>query len=179
MTLERFLEMPERKPPLEFEDGEVIQKVSPKLKHIILQDWLAQRVNATGRPRRLARAFAELRVTFGGQSYVPDVSVFRWERLPRAADGEWVDDVREPPDLVVEVVSPKQSVTRLLRRCIWYVRNGVAAALLVDEKDRSVFVFRPGADPTAVRGPGEVDLTDVVPGLRFAADDLFAALRED
>jgi Uma2 family endonuclease len=175
LTLEQFLELPERKPPLEYEDGQVTRKVSPKLKHVLLQRWLADRIDAAA-PGSFV-ALPELRVTFGGQSCVPDVSVFQWGRLPVAADGEWVDDIFEPPDLVVKVVSPKQSVMRLLRRCIWYVRNGVGVALLVDGTDRSVVVLRLGTDPLAARGADAVDLTDVVPGLRFTASDLFSALR--
>jgi Uma2 family endonuclease len=157
LTLEQFLEL------------------SPKLKHVLLQRWLADRIDAAA-PGSFV-ALPELRVTFGGQSYVPDLSVFRWARLPVASDGEWVDDIVEPPDVVVEVVSPKQSVMRLLRRCISYVRNGVAVALLVDSTDRSVVVLRPGTDPVAARGAEVVDLTDVVPDLRFAAGELFSALR--
>jgi Uma2 family endonuclease len=179
LTLEQFLELPERKPPLEYEDGQVTRNVSPKLKHIVIQDWVVHRVNAIGRPRRVARAFPELRATFAGRSVVPDVAVYRCERLPRSVDGEWLDDVRDAPDVIVGVVSPRQSITRLIRHCLWYVRNGVRAALLVDEKDRSVVAFRPGVDTQTVRGADAVDVRDPVPDLRFTADELFSAPRAD
>src|SRR5919204_4704254 len=90
MTLEQFLKLREKKPPLEYEDGEVTQKVSPKTRHIVLQVWLVEELNRRLRGRKVAMAFPELRVTFGGRSYVPDVSVFRWERLPRTPEGEWI-----------------------------------------------------------------------------------------
>jgi Uma2 family endonuclease len=118
MTLEQFLKLREKKPPLEYEDGEVTQKVPPKTRHIVLQVWLVEELNRRLRGRKVAMAFPELRVTFGGQSYVPDVSVFRWERLPRTPEGEWIDDVYQPPNLIAEVVSPRQSVNRLIRRCL-------------------------------------------------------------
>jgi Uma2 family endonuclease len=175
MTLERFLEMPERKPALEFEDGEVVRRAGRTLRQIVLMQWLQEAVDAN----RDFVALPGLRVTFGGQSCVPDVSVFRWQQLPRTADGEWADDVFAPPTVAVEVLKRRQPVARLLRRCIWYVRNGVVAGLLVDEKDRSVFVFRAGTNPVAVRGGDVIDVTDVVPGLRFTADELFSALREE
>ncbi len=37
LTLERFLRLPEAKPALEFIDGKVVQKVSPKRTHSTIQ----------------------------------------------------------------------------------------------------------------------------------------------
>ena len=121
MTLEAFLQLPEEKPALEYEDGRITQKVSPKLKHADLQAELAALIRAFGRPRQLAMAYPELRTTFGGRSYVPDVAVFRWERIPTGPDGELVNEVFTPPDIAIEIVSPHQSSTRLIRKCLWYV----------------------------------------------------------
>lgn len=45
------------------------------------------------------------------------------------------------PDLIVEIASPGQSISALVRRCLWYVQEGVAVALLVDPDDRSVLVL--------------------------------------
>ena len=92
LTLEEFLKLPEKKPALEFEDGVVTQKVAPKGRHSALQFDLAERFNHFARPLRLARAFPELRTTFGGVSRVPDVAVYRWERIPRDAAGDVADD---------------------------------------------------------------------------------------
>src|SRR5690242_18087723 len=118
LTLEEFLVLPEQKPELEYEDGEVTQKVSPKARHSVLQSACAEAVDRRYRRRKVAMAFPELRCTFGGQSYVPDVSVLRWDRIPRTADGRVADDVLWPPDIAIEIVSPGQSVNALVRRCI-------------------------------------------------------------
>src|SRR2546427_470977 len=91
LTLEEFLKLPEEEPALEYEDGEVTQKVSPQGRHSVLQGELVQRVNAFGRPRKLARAFPELRTTFAGRSRVPDVSVYLWERIPTTSEGRIAD----------------------------------------------------------------------------------------
>lgn len=125
LTLEEFLKLPEEKPALEFEEGRIIQKVSPKARHSAVQLRLCELFNGVTRRRRLALAFPALRATFGGRSYVPDVSVIRWDRLPRAPDGTIADDFVAPPDIAVEIVSPEQGVNTLVRRCIWYVENGV------------------------------------------------------
>jgi len=175
LTLEQFLRLSERKPPLEFEDGEVKKKVSPKQRHSRLQVQLIRLIDRLGAPA--LDVLPELRVTFAGQSLVPDLAALRRERVPIDEHGEPEDDVFIPPDLVVEIVSPKQAVTTLVRRCVWYVENGVRIALLVDPADKSVILFRPDQPTRALRGDAVVDLTDLTPGLRFSAAEVFAALR--
>jgi Uma2 family endonuclease len=177
LTLDEFLALPEEKPALEFEDGKATQKVSPKARHSGLQTDLAERFNRLARRRKLARAFAELRVTLEGQSYVPDISVFRWERIPRLSDGTLVDDVLIPPDITVEIVSPGQRVNALVRRCLRYVGLGVQIALLVDPDDESVVLFRRDTAAVALRGPDPIELDEVLPGFKLTVAELFKSLR--
>src|SRR5437764_5476383 len=110
LTLAEFLRLPEEKPALEFQDGMVTQKVSPQGQHGWLQGKLAELFNHFAEPLRLARAFTETRVTFDGASLVPDVVVYRWDRIPRTPAGEVANRFTEPPDLAVEIGSPDQSV---------------------------------------------------------------------
>jgi len=120
MTLEDFLRLPDwKKPYLEYEEGTITQKVSPKAKHSRLQKALVLRFDTSGATGKVAEAFAELRFSFRGRSYIPDVSVYRHGRIPRDASGEIADDFFELPDIVVEMLSPKQRVTRVIRRCVW------------------------------------------------------------
>jgi Uma2 family endonuclease len=178
MTLDEFLALPEEEPALEFEpDGTVTQKVSPKGRHSSLQGEFIKLIDAFGIPRRLARAFPELRTVFGGAAYVPDVAVYRWERIPPTAEGEVPDDFTEPPDIAVEIISPGQTVTTLVRKCIWYVEHDVTLALLVDPVDRSVLLFRPNAIPRALRATDAIDLSEVLPGFEATVDQLFSALK--
>jgi len=178
LTLEEFLQLPEEEPPLEYFGGTVSQKVSPKARHSALQAELVERINACARPPRIARAFPELRTTFAGQSHVPDVSVFRWERIRREPNGELADDVLTSPDIAIEIVPPKQSVNRLLRRCRWYVSNGVKIALLVDPDDRSVVAFLADGAVCDWHGTDRMDLNSVVPGFELTVEQLFKALTE-
>ena len=177
VTLEEFLKLPEKKPALEYEDGRVTQKVSPKGQHSLLQASLVASLNAFLRPRGIAVAFTELRATYAGRSLVPDVSVYRWERIPRNETGEVADDFLQPPDIAIEIVSPQQSVNRLIRRCTRFNDDGVDVALLVDPSDRSVMLFRPGARPQSLSGDDAVNLTDVLPGLQLTVRDLFDSLK--
>jgi Uma2 family endonuclease len=143
LTLEEFLKLPEEKPSREFVDGEVTQKPPYLGQRSALQLAIARFVDDFAGPRKLAFAFPELRSNYAGASRVPDVSVYRWERIPVDSDGLVADDFFEPPDLVVEIDSPNQRVNALVRRCLWFVTHGVRIALLVDPDDDSVVVFRP------------------------------------
>ncbi|MEN9207132.1 MAG: hypothetical protein Q6L50_09665 [Gloeomargarita sp. GMQP_bins_120] len=39
-------------------------------------------MNQVAQPSRIALAFPELRCLFGGDVFVPNIAVFRWERIP-------------------------------------------------------------------------------------------------
>lgn len=177
LSLEDFLRLPEEEPALEYEDGVVTQKMSPKGKHSRTQYRMAELFNRVAEPARQAIAFPELRATFGGRSYVPDVSIYRWERIPVDEAGEVRHDFTEPPDIAVEIASPEQGAGALIRRCLWYIANGVRATLLVDPDDKTVLVFRHGQAPQALRGADEADLTDVIPGFTLSAQQVFDALK--
>jgi len=177
LTLEEFLKLREEEPPLEFEGGVVAQKVSPKARHSVLQRELIKWIDRSAEINKVAQVFPELRATFAGVSRVPDISVYRQERIPLDVNGFVVDDFTEPPDIAIEIVSPEQSVNALVRRCVWYVAHGVGVALLVDPADRSVLAFRPGQLPLAWRESDRIDLSEVLPDFTLTVEELFAPLR--
>ena len=176
MSLQAFLELPEEEPALEFDDGVVTQKVSPQGKHSILTYRLAERFNRFAEPRQLAFAFPELRTTFADFSPVPDIAIYRWERIPRDSDGTVANRFVEPPDLAIEIVSPQQSVTSLVRKCLRFVERGVPIVLLIDPGDESVLRFGPSADVQVLRGADPIDLSEVLPGFELTAQAVFDLL---
>ncbi len=76
LSLDEFLKLPETKPGSEFIDGQIIQKPMPQGKHSTLQSDLTPAINTILKPIHIARAYSELRCTFGNRSIIPDVSVF-------------------------------------------------------------------------------------------------------
>ena len=176
LSLEQFLALPEKKPALEYEEGRITQKVSPQEQHGRLQLGVGGLIDQFAIPRKLAMAFSELRYTFGGRSLVPDLSVFRWSRLPVNAVGKITNKTARPPDLVVEIVSPEQSARVLARRCSWLVANGIAVALLIDPEDESILSFRPNQITAPLRGSDRIDLDDILPGFILTVHDVFNLL---
>ena len=87
ITLAEFLKLPETKPASEYINGQIIQKPMAQGEHSTIQGELIIFINAVLKPQKVARAYPELRCTFGGRSIVPDVAVFTWERIPRKENG--------------------------------------------------------------------------------------------
>ena len=158
ITLAEFLALPEEEPALEYFDGTVTQKMSPKGRHGTLEWSTAQVVNLYGIPRKLAQAFPETRTTFAGASYVPDVSVYVWGRIPTDDQGYVLDDFVTAPDIAVEIASPGQGRQKLLDRCQWYVQNGVRVALLIDPRRFTVTELRPDAESRVYRRGQKIEL---------------------
>lgn len=177
MTIDEFLNLPEEEPALEFEDGVVSQKVSPRGQHSRLQSEFEAHVRRQAEARKLAMAFPELRTSFGGRSYVPDVAVYSWDRIPLDSNGRIANDFRIPPDIAVEIVSPEQSVISLVRKCVWYIEHGVRIAILIDPEDESVVLFRPGQPPKVLGGNERIVLDDVLANFDLTVRELFDSLR--
>ncbi len=176
MTLEQFLALPEAEPAFELVDGVVTQKVAPQGQHVLLQLDFATRVNSVTRSQKLALALPELRTTYAGLSRVPDVAIYRWDRIPRLPNGRIANRFTEPPDIAVEIVSPDQTATELVSKCIWYVKNGVRIALIADPDQELVLRFCPNALPDALTGDDRIDLDEVLPGFELTVNQLFVSL---
>ncbi len=87
LTLAEFLELPEEKPALEYDDGVITRKMSPKGPRGRLEYGLGFLIGGYAEPRQLAAVFIEARVSFAGDSFVPDLILYRWDRIPRSPDG--------------------------------------------------------------------------------------------
>lgn len=178
-TLEQFLRLPPEEPALEYWRGEVTQKVSPKGPHGALQYGFGRRIDDVGPLRRLVRVFTETRVTFAGASTVPDVIVFRRERVPRDSAGRVAEDFTVPPDIAVEVLSPGQSRRDVIERCRWYSQNGVPLGIYADPFRGIASLFRAGSDSGELRGADRLDLGEILPDFSLTVDEFFAPLAAD
>ena len=147
LTLAEFLQLPETKPASEYIDGQVIQKPMPQGKHSVIQGELVPAINGVVKSKRIARAFPELRCTFGGRSTVPDIAVFLWNRIPRDENGEVANTFPAAPDWTIEILSPDQSQTKVTKNILHCLRHGTEVGWLIDPGEQTVFVYRPKQEP--------------------------------
>jgi Uma2 family endonuclease len=142
MSLETFLAMPETKPASEFFDGEIIKKPMPQGKHSIVQRELTFTIDRPLRDKKIARAFPELRCTFGGRSTVPDIAVVTWQRIPRDESGAVANVFAIAPDWTIEILSPDQSQTKVVKNILHALKHGALMGWLIDPEEQTVFVYR-------------------------------------
>jgi Uma2 family endonuclease len=176
ITLAEFLEKPDTKPASEYIDGEILQKPMPQGEHSVLQGELLTHINRVGNSAKIAYAFPELRCVFGGKAIVPDIAVFAWENIPRTREGKIANRFEMAPDWLIEILSPEQSVNKVIKKIVFSLKQGTQLAWLIDADDESVTVFYPQALPEVK------EKEDLLPGLealkdwRLSVTEMFAWL---
>jgi Uma2 family endonuclease len=155
-TLEEFLKLPETEPASEYIDNQIIQKPMPQGEHSVIQTELCPAINGVLKPKRIGRAFSELRCTFGGRSIVPDVSIFVWDRIPRKENGGVANAFNLAPDWTIEILSPDQSQTKVTKNILHCLHHGTQLGWLIDPGDQTVLIFMPNQLPQVFDEPQQV-----------------------
>lgn len=179
LSLEEFLKLPETKPASEFINGQIIQKPMPQGKHSAVQGDFVPAVNQVLRTQQIARAFPELRCTFGGKSIVPDVAVFTWDRIPRDSNGKVADRVLVAPDWAIEILSPDQNQTKVIRNILHCLDCGTQMGWLIDPYEESIFAYR--SDRTIAifeQSQDRLPVPDFASPLEFTVGQIFSWLED-
>ena len=179
VTLAEFLQLPETKPASEYIDGQIIQKPMPQGKHSVIQGELVPAINGVVKPKRIARAFPELRCTFGGRSTIPDIAVFLWNRIPRDENGEVANTFLAAPNWTIEILSPDQSQTRVTKNILHCLQHGTEVGWLIDPSEQTVFVYRSKQTPEVLDEPDSIlPVPSFATEFRLTLKELFGWLLE-
>jgi Uma2 family endonuclease len=179
LTLEEFLQLPETEPASEYIDGHIIQKPMPQGKHSTIQGELVPAINTVVKPKRIARAFPELRCTFGNRSIVPDIAVFAWNRIPRDQKQEIANTFLIAPDWTIEILSPDQNQTKVTKNILHCLKHETQMGWLIDPDEQTVFVYRPKQEPDVFDQPdGLLPVPNFANELQLTVQALFAWLSE-
>jgi Uma2 family endonuclease len=141
ISLADFLNLPETKPANEFVDGQIIPKPMPQGQHSTIQGELVSTINALFKPSRIARAYPELRCSFDGNSIIPDVAVFTWQNIPRNPDGKVANVFTIAPDWTIEILSPGQNQSKVVRNILRCLDAGSLMGWLIDPAEELVFIY--------------------------------------
>jgi Uma2 family endonuclease len=179
LTLEEFLQLPETEPAGEYIDGLIIQKPMPQGEHSAIQTELAPAINLVVKPIKIARAFTELRCTFGGRSIVPDIAVFLWGRIPRQENGRVANIFSFAPDWTIEILSPDQSQTKVTKNILHCLKHGTQMGWLIDPEEQSVFVYQPDQPTTVYDEPeSQLPVPEFAKDCNFTVEGLFSWMME-
>lgn len=94
---------------------------------------------------------------------MPAVAVFAWERIQRDSDGKIANQFLVAPDWTVEILSPCQSKTKVMRNILHCLEHGAQMGWLIDPDEELIFVYRDDRTVTIFE-----QAKDVIPVPAFA-----------
>ncbi len=150
-------------PPAKPRHGAVIARLMAALGHFVYEHKLGELFDGqTG--FRLSLEYC----------YEPDISFVSYERMKLILPAAGLDALfHAAPDLAVEVLSPSDSITKTERRMQLYLSYGARLAWMVDPKNKTVRVYRPGQSFELLRGDRFLSGNSVLPGFRVSLARIF------
>lgn len=152
----------------------------PKLPSAALHDETLKRLH------RVLRSWAEAGnrgKAFSETTFVlPDVLDANWIAGSRIPDLMFIlspstvqsDLLTEPPDLVVEIVSPEDKATELDEKIDLYLADGVNLVWIVYPERHKVMVYTPDTDhPQILRVEDDLKGGELMPGFSLPLSELF------
>jgi Uma2 family endonuclease len=177
MTADELLAMPDDGFCYELIKGELI-KVSPPPghEHGLVAMNLASPLHEYVKNKKLGKVYAAetgfLLERNPDTVRAPDVAFVTRERLEEAGPikGYW----RGAPDLVVEVLSPSDTLRRVERNAAHWLESGARRVWIVNPKLHTVNVYRSLTDIDVLTESDTLEGGDVVPGFQIAVAEIFA-----
>jgi Uma2 family endonuclease len=175
MTAEELMELPddgyrhelingelERMPPPGFPHGRIALRLMAPLAEFVWDHDLGEVYDYCG-----------FHLTVNPDTVLgPDAAFVSKQRLREAAEdtGYWPG----PPDVAVEVLSPSDRPARVTRRVSLWFDHGVTQLWIVNEKNRTVTVYRSPSNATTFSGSDYLEAEDLLPGFRLSLDRIFS-----
>lgn len=131
MTVEEFSKLPEDQGPVyhELRHGELVSVTRPKIKHHLIQSRLRDALKAIAP----AGAFVEYEVAFRAlPEYELRVADVAFVNPERAAAMDPDDNLHGAPDLIIEVLSPSNTVSEMYDKEKLCLENGAKEFWVVD-----------------------------------------------
>jgi Uma2 family endonuclease len=104
----------------------------------------------------------------------PDVSFVLAERLRRSPRSF----AELAPDLMVEVKSPTDSLTKLETKILSFLEMGTRVGILINPDDRTVKIYRSGQDTITLQDGETLTVPELLPGWSVAVSDLWSPVFE-
>ncbi len=172
LTLAEFFSLPEGDVTYELVNGQAVPKVSPKYFHSALQTALIILLRNWCKGK--GRVGSEWAIVLQRQGKdwvpVPDVAYISYERLP--ASWKRNEACPVPPELVIEILSPNQSVQELETKAKDYMNAGVSQVWIVAPETQSIIVFSPGNLRQQYTN-NELIVDPLLPGLLLTPQQIF------
>lgn len=160
--------------PCELVAGRIVPMVPPGFEHGEVEFTIGSEIRTFARAHNLGRVS-------GGEAGIytsrnPDtvrgaaVIFISHERYAQKKSSSFLDVA---PDLVVEVLSPSNSLSETMQKLREYFAIGVRLVWVVDPPVQSVYAYRALTDVREFRGDDDLPGDDVLPGFTINVKQLF------
>ena len=177
ITAEQLLEMDAKGMRGELIRGVFCPTMSAGMKHGEIIVNLVMLLGAEIKPNRLGRLMASdsgVKVETDPDTVrEPDIAYFSRDRLALDADVPGYAEV--PPDLVVEVVSPTDSVRGINDKARMWINAGVRLVWVLWPETKMIEVHRPAQPVTTLRETDTLTGEDILPQFSVPVADIFDA----
>ena len=161
--------------PCELVEGEIVKMSPTGEKHGIVEVNLSGELRAFVRERKLGRVS-------GGETGIyirrnpdtvrgADVIFISNERLEKRGSSGFIDVA---PDLVVEIMSPEDRWSKVMKKLGEYFSIGVRLIWVIDPETESAYAYRSLTDVRHLIKTDALTGDDVLPGFRVTVGELFA-----
>ena len=172
LTLDEFWALPKGETAYELVDGRAIPKVSPKEFHSTLTFALTTLLTRWAKGRGRVRLEWALTLKRNGIDWspVPEVTYVSYERLPKSIFRNQACPV--PPEFVIEVISPGQTIRDFENKATDYFNAGVLRLWVVDPEAISITVFSSDGTPRVYMRNTQI-IDTLLPGLKLSTQLIF------
>lgn len=173
-----FMALPDDGHRYEIMDGELIDMGNSGALHGYVCSLLVMSLMSYVLPKKLG-VILDSSTAFkmkNGNKRAPDVSFFAKERLQGITElpTGFLDGA---PDLVVEVLSPGNTVEEIDRKLVEYFENGARLVWVISPNQHYVLVYRSAQEPDRLlKSIDFLDGEDVIPGFTLPVTSLFQKL---
>ncbi|MBK1987452.1 Uma2 family endonuclease [Sphaerospermopsis aphanizomenoides BCCUSP55] len=172
LSLKEFLSLSTEDVNYEFVDGYAVPKVSPKFYHSVLQLTLGSLLRkwCKGKGRVGTEWAIVLRRKGKDWCPVPDLCYISYQRLPKS----WLfnEACPVPPELVIEIISPDQTMKDFEDKARDYFAAGVSRVWVIEPEAMKIRVFL-SADESQVYTGDMLIVDSLLPGFELTVRQLF------
>lgn len=172
LTLTQFLSLSQQDVNYELVDYFPVPKVSPKYFHSTLQKTLLILISiwCKGKGRTVAEWAIILKRKGKDWCPVPDLCYISYERLPKSWKYNQACPI--PPELVIEIISPGQTMQEFDDKARDYFAAGVSRVWVIEPEQMSIKIFF-SEDLNLVYTDDMPIIDSILPGFELTVNSLF------
>ena len=156
---------------IEIVDGKVEIKDMPGLRSSGIAAKIIVKIGIYLEANRIGELYgADATFTIGEDERMPDVAFVSNEKLK---DGEPINKADFAPDLAVEVVSPSDVYSKVLKKIRKYLEAGVKEVWLVEPEFRTVAIYKPPMKSETLTIEDTITCEEILPDFRLSLQEIF------